>query len=259
MQKKTLNLLPVHGFAFSQHHCTVTEQDYDEFDNKLSTLLKSWEMDNGIYSVCDLNRKNFLYTCPALQNVLGINKPLEWCPGSKNGIYGYIHPDDLAFVLDTEIMVYEFLSKLRWYERLDYRLMYEFRLIGAKNALYRIINMVKVFEYDRYGNSWLLLVKSHLMCGMSKEETLRRFLFSHPTKELWLFTNGNGKKPQKLLSDREREILGLVAQGHDNTYITKKLFISIYTLSRHKQNIIEKTNTSNIIQALSYASILGLV
>jgi hypothetical protein len=136
MQKNTLNLLLGHGFIFTQHRCQVNDQDYDEFDNKLSTLLISWEMDNGMYSVCDLNRKSFLYTCTKLQNLIDSNKPFDWCPGSKNGIYGYIHPDDLAFVLDTEILVYEFLHKLPLCERLNYRLIYEFRLFGAENNLY---------------------------------------------------------------------------------------------------------------------------
>jgi len=259
MQKNTLNLLLGHGFMFAQHSCRVNDQDYEEFDNKLNILLKSWEMDNAMYSVCDLNRKCFLYTCPMLQNLFGNNKPVDWSPGNKNGFYGSIHPEDLAFVLDTEILVYEFLQNLPLYERLNYRLTYEYRLLGVENHLYRIINQLKIFEYDKFGNSWLLLVKSNLMPGMLHCETLRRSMINRQTKELCLFLDENGNKPQQLLTKREQEILALIAQGLDNTYISEKLFISTCTLSKHKQNIIEKTQTANIIQALSYATILGLI
>ncbi len=259
MQKNTLNLLQNHGIVFSQHYCCANEQDYEKFDNKLTALLNSWEMDNAMYSVCDLKSKNFLYISPMLQNLFGQQKPADWSPGNKNGFYGTIYPDDLAFVLDTEIMVYEFLQTLPLHERLNYRLIYEFRLLGAENNLYRIINQLKIFEYDKFGNSWLLLVKSNLMPGMLHCETLRRSMINRQTKELCLFLDENGNKPQQLLTKREQEILALIAQGLDNTYISEKLFISTCTLSKHKQNIIEKTQTANIIQALSYATILGLI
>ena len=156
MQKNTLNLLQGHGFMFAQHGCFVNHKDYIEFDNKLAALLKSWEMDNAMYSVCDLNHKCFLYTCPKLQNLIGKHLQLDWSPGNKNGFYGAIHPDDLAFVLDTEIMSYEFLHTLPLHERLNYRLTYEFRLPGTDNNLYRMINHLILLEYDKFGNSWLL-------------------------------------------------------------------------------------------------------
>jgi len=160
MQKNTLNLLQGHGIIFDQHRCHVNELDYEEFESTLTALLKSWEMDNAMYSVCDLNHKCFLYTCPMLKNLFGSPIQVDWCPSNKNGFYGSIHPCDLAFVLDTEIMVYEFLHTLPLYEKLNYKLMYEFRLVGAENILYRIINQLKVLEYNKYGNSWLLLVKA---------------------------------------------------------------------------------------------------
>jgi len=90
-------------------------------------------------------------------------------------------------------------------------------------------------------------------------ETLRRFLINHQTNELCLFLDENSNKPQHLLTKREHEILILIAQRLDNKAISEKLFISTCTLGSHKQNIIEKTKTANITQALSYSTILGLV
>ena len=259
MQKKTLNLLQSHGFMFAQHSCCVNDKDYLKFDDKLTVLLKTWELDNAMYSVCDLNHKCFLYTCPKLQNLIGKHLPIDWSPGNKNGFYGAVHPDDLAFVLDTEIQVYEFLHQLPLYEKLNYKLMYEFRLLGADDNLYRIINHLIMLEYDKFGNSWLLLIKSHLIHGMDHNKTLRRSMMNRQTNEWCLFNDENGNKPQQLLTKREQEILALIDEGLNNKAIADKLFISLSTLASHKQNIIEKTQTANIIQALSYASILGCV
>ena len=259
MQKNTLNLLHGHGFMFSQHRCRVNENNYEQFNDKLTTLQLSWEMDNGMYSVCDLNHKRFLYLCPKLHKLIGNHTPVNWAPGSKDGFYGYIHSNDLAFVLDTERMVYEFLNPLPLYEKQKYKLIYEFRLIGEANVSYRLVNHLKLLEHDKFGNSWLLLIKSNLVYGNFRDETMHRFLLNSDTKKLCLFCDNGGSKPHHILTRRELEILSLISQGLDNNTIAEKLFISIGTLCKHKQNIIEKTQTANITQALIYAGILGLV
>jgi hypothetical protein len=88
-----------------------------------------------------------------------------------------------------------------------------------------MINQLIVLEYDKFGNSWLLLVKSHLVQGMVHCETLRQSLVNQQTKELCLFNEENGNKLQLLLTRREQEVLTLIAQGLDNTSISEKLFI----------------------------------
>jgi DNA-binding NarL/FixJ family response regulator len=42
------------------------------------------------------------------------------------------------------------------------------------------------------------------------------------------------------LTPREREVLGLIAEGHDNAAICGRLFIGAKTLERHVQNIFLK-------------------
>ena len=43
-----------------------------------------------------------------------------------------------------------------------------------------------------------------------------------------------------LLTDREREVLSLVAEGHSNKTIARKLYISEFTAKRHVQNVLNK-------------------
>lgn len=48
------------------------------------------------------------------------------------------------------------------------------------------------------------------------------------------------RPPITTLSDREREVLALVAEGHSNKTIARKLFISEFTAKRHVQNVLNK-------------------
>ena len=55
------------------------------------------------------------------------------------------------------------------------------------------------------------------------------------------------------LTQREREVLRLVALGKNNSEIAQELFISINTVTRHVSNIFAKTSTKNRVEAAVYA------
>ncbi len=60
------------------------------------------------------------------------------------------------------------------------------------------------------------------------------------------------------LTDREVEVLKLVASGASNQQIADALFISINTVANHVKNILSKTGTSNRTEATAYAIAQGL-
>ncbi len=61
------------------------------------------------------------------------------------------------------------------------------------------------------------------------------------------------------LSDREIEVLKLIANGKDNAEIARDLFISPKTVKNHISNILMKLQIDNRIQAAVYAVRSGLV
>ena len=61
------------------------------------------------------------------------------------------------------------------------------------------------------------------------------------------------------LSERELEVLRLIANGKDNAEIARELFISPKTVKNHISNILMKLQIENRIQAAVYAVRSGLV
>jgi DNA-binding NarL/FixJ family response regulator len=59
--------------------------------------------------------------------------------------------------------------------------------------------------------------------------------------------------PQPRLTDREMEVLKLVAQGRNNRDIAKELFISENTVKNHIRNILEKLHLHSRMEAVVYA------
>jgi len=61
------------------------------------------------------------------------------------------------------------------------------------------------------------------------------------------------------LTDREREILTLVAEGYTNREIAESLFISVKTVETHKANIMEKLNLHKRAELVRYAIRKGML
>ncbi|MEU4334011.1 AAA family ATPase [Micromonospora lupini] len=70
---------------------------------------------------------------------------------------------------------------------------------------------------------------------------------------------GTGGAGADLLTSREREVLRLVAEGHSNSRIAERLFISPKTASVHVSRIIAKLDVTNRGEAAALAHRLGLL
>lgn len=63
----------------------------------------------------------------------------------------------------------------------------------------------------------------------------------------------------ELLTNREREILQLIAEGKTNKEIAKLLCLSIYTVNTHRRRIMEKLDLHSTAEIVAYAMRKGIV
>jgi DNA-binding NarL/FixJ family response regulator len=78
------------------------------------------------------------------------------------------------------------------------------------------------------------------------------------------FGRGSGSAPAPepkapLLSDRETEILGLVAEGRSNVELARMLELAPQTVKYHLSSVYRKLDVSNRTQATRQAQLLGLL
>jgi two-component system response regulator NreC len=70
---------------------------------------------------------------------------------------------------------------------------------------------------------------------------------------------GNTGQRFDVLTEREREVLTLIAQGLSNQEIADKLVISVKTVNRHRENIMAKLNLHSRVELVHYAIEKGLI
>jgi DNA-binding NarL/FixJ family response regulator len=56
-----------------------------------------------------------------------------------------------------------------------------------------------------------------------------------------------------VLTPREKEILGLIAEGYTNPQIAEKIFLSSFTIDSHRKNLLAKLNVKNTASLIRLA------
>ncbi|MGG3468337.1 response regulator transcription factor [Neobacillus pocheonensis] len=69
----------------------------------------------------------------------------------------------------------------------------------------------------------------------------------------------DGNDTYNLLSDREKEVLTLIAKGYSNKEIAEQLVISVKTVETHKGNLMEKLQMKTRPELVEYAVKKGLL
>jgi len=70
---------------------------------------------------------------------------------------------------------------------------------------------------------------------------------------------GRGEEQFDVLTPRELEVLKLIAEAHTSKEIAQMLFISIKTVERHRQNILDKLGMRDRVELTRYAIRRGLI
>lgn len=71
--------------------------------------------------------------------------------------------------------------------------------------------------------------------------------------------SGEQANSYSLLTDREREILQLIAAGYSNREIADRLCLSVHTVHNHRARLMEKLGIHDRVELLKYALRAGLL
>ena len=163
----------------------------------------------------------------------------------KLNIEKLVHPEDWEVVRRIDKKVWEFLETLPEEEKLTYKYIYEMRVLD-RGKYVRMIYQTRILAFK--DDNSLVMGMIDLAPEQSANTSVRFQIKNCLTDEVVPFTIETAT--DVLLTPREREILALAKEGMFSKEISEKLNISIHTVNRHRQNILEKLQVDNIIEAI---------
>ena len=111
-------------------------------------------------------------------------------------------------------------------------------------------------------------VSGYLLKNSDKQELVEavhkvmkgRHYFSEEVENIILQGLSEKKSPEVMtLTEREIQIVQLLAKEYTNDMIAKELIISYRTVESHRKNIMQKTKSHNLAGLLKYAYSRGLL
>ena len=166
-------------------------------------------------------------------------------PPQELNIEQLVHPDDLEVVRRIDKKVWEFLDTLPEEEKLTYKYIYEMRVLD-RGKYVRMIYQTRLLAFK--DDNFLVMGMIDLAPEQSANTSVRFQIKNCLTDEIVPFAIESAT--DALLTPREREIFVLAKEGMFSKEISEKLNISIHTVNRHRQNILEKLQVDNIIEAI---------
>jgi DNA-binding NarL/FixJ family response regulator len=111
----------------------------------------------------------------------------------------------------------------------------------------------KIFECIKNGASGYILKKdSPQRILQAIQEVYEGGAVMNPSIALKVLEYFKPHQQKSLLTDREQQVLQLLAEGQSYKMVADKLFLSFHTVNSHAKNIYEKLHVSSLGEAIAY-------
>lgn len=230
-------------------------EQYQQFIHSLTAI------NGGCAVISDLSNRKSYVTVHPWAHFLGLTSEeasLQVIDSmDEDCIYKRIHPEDLV---EKRLLEYKFFQKtfsMSAEERLKYRGRCRLRMKNEKGVYQYVDNLVQIMENTPLGNVWLIFCLYSLSADQRKEPGIYATIthMEHGEVETFLLSDEH----RNILSEREKEILCYIRKGLSSKEIAANLYISVNTVSRHRQNILEKLSVGNSIEACRAAELMKLL
>ena len=234
------------------------ELNYELVDQFVATLIAMSKVANQSVYIIDYNNQEFSYVS---------SHPLFLCGYKADQVkelgYNYfekvVQKDDLDMLMEINKKGFEFFYNLPSELRTQCFISYDFRLKHKNGNTFLINHKLTHFYLTERGDMWLALCLINLSVN-DKPGNVYIQMLNEPIKYSYSFKSKKFTHFQAVtISDRERQILELAAQGYSAIDIATKIYIDINTVKYHKRNIFKKLGVKNISEAIYYASINNMI
>lgn len=215
------------------------------------------KLENTISVLSDMEaRKSYIYAGGTAQ-LIGFKPLLEeinsiW----EDELLSRVHPEDLQKKYRLEFKFFQLLKSVSLDERLNYNLITKLRIRNDEDKYVLIKHRLLYLSSTEEGNIWLALCLYNMVYDHPGFEVPDGIIIN--TRTGTVIDSEQGQF-EDILSVREVQVLQLIKLGWRSKEIASKLSLSIHTVNRHRQNIFQRLNVTNALEACRVATATGLL
>lgn len=172
-----------------------------------------------------------------------------------------IHPDDRQTFFDFERMVVDFKINLAPDKVMKYKSKYNYRIRKKNGEYMNILQQSMTIQTDMDGA---------ILQNFVLHTNIDEFKTNHEMRLSFIGLEGEPSykdyhkqfidlQEEVVLTQREKEVLKLIADKHTTNEIAEILFISPQTVSVHRRNIHKKAGTRTSVELIIKAMSLGWI
>lgn len=238
----------------------LKEMNYAVLKSHKTQLKQLSQLGNSSVFIFDLCKKEHVFSSGLYEDF--IDKSDRSVKGILNFLDKTVHEEDAVTLIKRWSTSLKLCYAVSPDERKNYKIINDYRVKNKNGEYVRVIDQHQVLELDEEGNIWLSLCIIDISPDQDKENGVRSSVVNFKTGEMiWEYFDPDRTidHQQIKLSSREKEILFLIKEGYLSKEIAQKLFLSVHTINTHRQRILEKLKVANSMEAIKYASDLGLL
>lgn len=212
--------------------------------------------------ITDASKDRSWFITGAFGRMLGL--PGRECPqcrsipsSDEDFIYTRMHPEDLVDKRLLEYEFFKFVEAAPLSDKQKYKAVCRIRIRSGDGSYIRVDNSTQLLRLSPAGKIWLILCCYDLSACQTTHTGIDSKIINNETGEIIPLSLAENRRT--ILSAREQEILLMIRQGKLSKEIAAELNISINTVNRHRQNILQKLSVGNSIEAVNAAIAMNLI
>lgn len=182
---------------------------------------------------------------------------IEFASSDEDIVYNRLHPEDLVEKRMLEYEFFKFVDSLSAEEKLNYQATCRIRIRNSQGDFTCVDNTTQVIGPSPAGKIWLILCTYSLASDQKWTGDISPIIKNNRTGNITSLSFSDKRK--HILTPREKEILLLIKEGKASKQIADILNISVHTVNRHRQNILEKLSVSSSIEAIMAVESMKLI
>ena len=213
-------------------------------DSLVCELEEFTEANNQFFHVADLILMQITWASKRSAQMIGIN------PEELNAFHFFeaTHPDDIEKHTFGRSKMMNLANDLYRAKKGDAYLSINLRIRNSYGKYEDLLFQLYFFYSKIYSTVFLFQVHTNIESFKKRKHGYHYYVgndlsnFRYPDQDLLMIGNP--------LSDREFEIVKLIAEGLTSEQIAEKIFLSPHTINTHRRNILDKTGKNNISEVI---------